>query len=108
MTHFVNHVTFGMPAFVAVVMVDLHKLLQDCTITSSTLHRKLRQVVKMAVHVILMLIVQILRAKDSWADQTCKMFDMVLFVWIRNVSFSISCHAIPVQIHTASCDIATP
>ena len=42
MTHFVNHVTFGMPAFVAVVTVDLHELLQNRTITSSTLRCKPR------------------------------------------------------------------
>jgi hypothetical protein len=83
MTHLVDHVALRVPAFVAIVAVDLHKLLQYRTITSCALRCEPRRVVKMAVHVIFMLIVRILRTKDSRANRTRKMLDMVLFVWIR-------------------------
>ena len=56
-TNLVNHVTFWMPAFVTHVSVDLHELLQDCSITACTFCSKARRIMVMAVHVVVVFII---------------------------------------------------
>jgi hypothetical protein len=39
-THFVNHITFRMPAFVAHISVDFNKLFEDGTVASCAFSRE--------------------------------------------------------------------
>ena len=56
-TDLVNHVAFWVPAFVAHVPIDLHKLLQNCGIAARTFCRKARRIMVMAVYVVVALII---------------------------------------------------
>jgi hypothetical protein len=56
-TDLVNHVAFGVPAFVAHVPIDLHKLLQNCGIAARTFCRKARRIMIMAVYVAVVFII---------------------------------------------------
>lgn len=45
----VDHVAFGMPAFVFLIAVDFHKLLENCVGTANAFCRKSRRIVKVAI-----------------------------------------------------------
>ena len=73
----VDHVALRVPVLVSVVPIDLNKLLQDSSLTSGTLDRKKRAVMKMTVYLALVLIVTVFRAEGRRAHRTRKMVHMI-------------------------------
>ena len=79
-TNLVNHITFRMPTLISVIPVYLYKLLQDSTIATGTFCSKPSRIMKMTIHIILMFVVRVLRAKNSRANRTREMLNMIFFI----------------------------
>jgi len=79
-TDLVDHVAFWMPAFVTHVPIDLHELLQNCSITACAFCRKARRIMVMTVHVIIVFIIRVLRPEKCWTYGACEMLDVELSV----------------------------
>ena len=57
-----------MPTLISIVPVDLDELLEDRTVATGALRCKARGIMKVAVHVILMLVVRVLGSENRWAN----------------------------------------
>ena len=68
LTYLVDHVAFGMPAFVSRIPVDLHELLQNGTIAPGALGGESCGVMVMTIHIAVMLIVGVLGSKERRAN----------------------------------------
>jgi hypothetical protein len=79
-TNLVDHVTFRMPALVAVVPVDLDELLEDRTRAAGALGREAGGIMVVAINVTLVLVIRVLRPEERVAERTRKMFDVELFI----------------------------
>lgn len=64
---------------------DLHELLEDCGLTTVASLSKLCRIVIMAVDFIVMLIVAVLRSKNSRTNGACEMLDVIFSIEGRNV-----------------------
>lgn len=64
-TNFIYHITFRMPALVPHVSIYLHKLFEDGATAPSALGCEAGGIVKMTIYVTFMLIIRILRPKQS-------------------------------------------
>jgi hypothetical protein len=80
-THFVNHVTFGMPVLICAIPVDLDKLFKNRSPTSSTFNGESCRVMEMTVDGSIMLVVGILRTKNRWTDRASEMLDVEFQLW---------------------------
>jgi hypothetical protein len=72
--------------FILAVAINLNKLLENRGPASCTLDSIVDRVVIVAVHLSIVLIVRILGSKDSWADGTREVFNMILVVQSRDVA----------------------
>ena len=63
-THLVDHVALGMPTFVSGIPVDLHKLLENSAIATSTFSGKSSGIVKVTVDVVVVFVVGVLWTKE--------------------------------------------
>jgi hypothetical protein len=80
-----NHVAFRMPVLVLAVSKNLHKLLQNSSLTTAALLGELGRVMIMAIHVAVVLIVAVLGAKDGVAKRAGEVIDMVFPIQRCNV-----------------------
>ncbi len=55
-----------MPALITQVPINLHELLQNGSIAAGALGGKTRRVMVMAIHVIIVLVIRVLGAKQRW------------------------------------------
>jgi len=70
---------------VLTVAENLDKLFQDSSLTAVTALSELGRVVEMTVDLALMFVIRVLGTKDSRADRTCEVFDMVFAFQCRDV-----------------------
>ena len=70
-----------MPALVAHIAVDLDELLEDRGVAADAFRRETRAVVEVAVDVSRVLVVRVLRAKNSRANRTREMLNMIFFIY---------------------------
>jgi hypothetical protein len=76
----VDHIALRVPMLVLTVTIDLDKLLQDRGPATGTFDGITKRVVVMTIDFPLVLIVRVLRTKDSWANRTSEMLNMILAV----------------------------
>ena len=80
MVDLVDHVTFWMPALISHITIYLHKLLENCAITTGALGRKSGGIMEVAVHIPVVFIIRILRTEQGGTKRACKMLHMELLV----------------------------
>lgn len=78
--YLMDEVALRMEGTVALVAVDLNKLLEDGRIAADTLDGKASRIVPVAKDSAVVLIVRILWAKKCWANRASEVLDMVLFL----------------------------
>lgn len=75
-----DEVTFGMERAITLVAIDLDELLEDSRIAAHALGGKASRIVPVTKNSAVVLIVRILRAKESWTNRANEMLDVVLFL----------------------------
>lgn len=68
-----------MPMFIYVISIDFYKLLEDSGFTANAFDGKLDRVVVVAVHIVIVLVVRVIGAKDDRANAAAEMLQMKLF-----------------------------
>lgn len=83
--YLVNHVTFGVPVFNGVFLVNLDVLFEDSHLTACAADGKLSGVVEVTEDSAVVLVIGILGSKDGGTGRASEMVGMVLFVKCNDV-----------------------